>query len=53
MKILGIDPGIHGDAAIVHITDGEAPQLLDARWRRLPPQRSWRTRFDFDGSPSF
>jgi crossover junction endodeoxyribonuclease RuvC len=30
MRILGIDPGIHGGAGIVHITDGEAPQLLDA-----------------------
>jgi hypothetical protein len=30
MKILGVDPGVHGGAAIVHITDGEAPRLLDA-----------------------
>lgn len=30
MKILGIDPGIHGGCAIVAINSGDAPQLLDA-----------------------
>jgi len=30
MRVVGIDPGIHSGAAIVHITDGEAPRLLDA-----------------------
>jgi crossover junction endodeoxyribonuclease RuvC len=30
MKIIGIDPGIHGGLAIVEINDGAAPQLIDA-----------------------
>jgi crossover junction endodeoxyribonuclease RuvC len=30
MKILGVDPGIHGGLAIVVIDDGAAPQLIDA-----------------------
>jgi hypothetical protein len=30
MKLLGIDPGIHGGLAIVEINDGAAPQLIDA-----------------------
>jgi Holliday junction resolvasome RuvABC endonuclease subunit len=30
MKVLGIDPGINGGAAIIEITDGAAPRLLDA-----------------------
>jgi hypothetical protein len=30
MKILGIDPGIHGGLAIRKITDRAAPQLIDA-----------------------
>jgi len=30
MKILGIDPGIHGGLALVIINDGAAPQLVDA-----------------------
>jgi len=30
MKILGIDPGIHGGLALVKICDGAAPQLVDA-----------------------
>jgi Holliday junction resolvasome RuvABC endonuclease subunit len=30
MKILGVDPGIHGGLAIVEIIDGVAPQLIDA-----------------------
>ena len=30
MKILGIDPGIHGGLAIVLLNDGAAPQLIDA-----------------------
>src|SRR5262245_17799683 len=30
MKILGIDPGIHGGLAIVEINDGTAPTLVDA-----------------------
>jgi crossover junction endodeoxyribonuclease RuvC len=30
VKILGIDPGVHGGLAIVMISDGAAPQLLDA-----------------------
>jgi crossover junction endodeoxyribonuclease RuvC len=30
MKILGIDPGVHGGLAIVMINDGAAPQLVDA-----------------------
>ena len=30
MKVVGIDPGIHGGMAIVVINDGAAPQLADA-----------------------
>jgi Holliday junction resolvasome RuvABC endonuclease subunit len=30
MKILGVDPGIRGSFAIVEISDGAAPQLVDA-----------------------
>ena len=30
MKILGVDPGIHGGLAIVAIDNGTAPQLVDA-----------------------
>jgi crossover junction endodeoxyribonuclease RuvC len=30
VKILGVDPGIHGGLAIVEIIDGAAPQLFDA-----------------------
>jgi crossover junction endodeoxyribonuclease RuvC len=30
MKVLGVDPGIHGGLAIVDIIDGPAPQLIDA-----------------------
>ena len=30
MKILGVDPGIHGGIAIVAIDNGTAPQLVDA-----------------------
>ena len=30
MKILGIDPGIHGGCAVVVVIPGSAPQLLDA-----------------------
>lgn len=30
MKILGVDPGIHGGLAIVEPIDGAAPQLIDA-----------------------
>src|SRR5215831_3970104 len=30
MKILGIDPGIHGGLAIVEINDGAVPRLIDA-----------------------
>jgi crossover junction endodeoxyribonuclease RuvC len=29
MKYLGIDPGVHGALAIVVVSDGAAPQLLD------------------------
>jgi len=29
MKILGIDPGIHGALAIIEIVDGAMPQLVD------------------------
>ena len=29
MKILGIDPGIHGALALVEIVDGAAPQLVN------------------------
>jgi crossover junction endodeoxyribonuclease RuvC len=30
MRVLGIDPGVHGGAAIIEIANGAAPQLLDA-----------------------
>jgi crossover junction endodeoxyribonuclease RuvC len=30
MKILGIDPGIHGGLAIIDVINGAAPQLIDA-----------------------
>jgi hypothetical protein len=30
MKILGVDPGIHGGLAIVVINDGAAPLVIDA-----------------------
>jgi crossover junction endodeoxyribonuclease RuvC len=30
MKLLGIDPGIHGACSIVEVSDGAAPQLIDA-----------------------
>jgi crossover junction endodeoxyribonuclease RuvC len=30
VKILGIDPGVHGGLAIVVLNDGAAPQLIDA-----------------------
>ena len=30
MRILGVDPGIHGGLALVEINDGAAPQLVDA-----------------------
>ena len=30
MKILGVDPGIHGGLAIVAIDNATAPQLVDA-----------------------
>jgi crossover junction endodeoxyribonuclease RuvC len=30
MKILGIDPGVHGGCAVVSIVDGAAPELLEA-----------------------
>ena len=30
MKVLGVDPGIHGGLAIVSINDGAAPLLLEA-----------------------
>jgi len=30
MKILGVDPGIHGGLAVVEISDGAEPRLLDA-----------------------
>ena len=30
MRILGIDPGVHGGIAIVEIIDGAAPQVLGA-----------------------
>jgi hypothetical protein len=29
MKVLGIDPGIHGALALVNIIDGTASQLID------------------------
>ena len=30
MKVLGVDPGVHGGLAILEIMDGAAPQLLEA-----------------------
>ena len=30
MRILGIDPGIHGGLAIVDVVDGAAPLLINA-----------------------
>jgi len=30
MKILGVDPGVRGGLAVVEISDGAAPQLIDA-----------------------
>jgi Holliday junction resolvasome RuvABC endonuclease subunit len=30
VRVLGIDPGVHGGAAVIDITDGAAPQLVDA-----------------------
>ena len=30
MRVLGVDPGIHGGLAIVEFVDGVAPQLADA-----------------------
>ena len=30
MKILGVDPGVHGGLAIVAVDNGAAPQLVDA-----------------------
>jgi crossover junction endodeoxyribonuclease RuvC len=30
MKILGVDPGIHGGLAIIEIIDGAAPRLVEA-----------------------
>jgi crossover junction endodeoxyribonuclease RuvC len=30
MKLLGIDPGIHGGLAIIELNDGAVPQLIDA-----------------------
>jgi Holliday junction resolvasome RuvABC endonuclease subunit len=30
MKILGVDPGVHGGLAIVDIVDGTTPELIDA-----------------------
>src|SRR5262249_61316610 len=30
MKILGVDPGIHGGLAIVEINDGATPRLVEA-----------------------
>jgi crossover junction endodeoxyribonuclease RuvC len=30
MKVLGVDPGIHGGLAIIEINDGAAPKLVDA-----------------------
>ena len=35
MKILGVDPGVHGGLALVEINDGTAPALLeDLDWDR-------------------
>jgi Holliday junction resolvasome RuvABC endonuclease subunit len=30
VRILGVDPGVHGGLAIVEINDGAVPQLIDA-----------------------
>jgi crossover junction endodeoxyribonuclease RuvC len=30
VKVLGVDPGVHGGLALVEINDGTAPQLIDA-----------------------
>jgi crossover junction endodeoxyribonuclease RuvC len=30
MKVLGVDPGVHGGLAVVSIDNGVAPELLDA-----------------------
>jgi crossover junction endodeoxyribonuclease RuvC len=30
MKVLGVDPGVRGGLALVEISDGVAPQLIDA-----------------------
>jgi Holliday junction resolvasome RuvABC endonuclease subunit len=30
MRILGVDPGVHGGLAIIELNDGAAPQLVDA-----------------------
>ena len=30
MKILGVDPDIHGGLAIIELNNGTAPQLIDA-----------------------
>ena len=39
MKILGVDPGIHGGLAIVEIDDGAAPQLVEASTFRSSARR--------------
>jgi crossover junction endodeoxyribonuclease RuvC len=30
MRILGIDPGVHGGLAVIELNDGAVPQLIDA-----------------------
>jgi Holliday junction resolvasome RuvABC endonuclease subunit len=30
MKLLGIDPGVHGGLALIEVVDGVAPRLVDA-----------------------
>src|SRR5438045_2799093 len=30
MRILGIDPGVHGGLAVIEVNDGAAPVLIDA-----------------------
>jgi crossover junction endodeoxyribonuclease RuvC len=30
VRILGIDPGVHGGLAVIELNDGAAPQLVDA-----------------------
>jgi Holliday junction resolvasome RuvABC endonuclease subunit len=30
MRILGVDPGVHGGLAVIELNDGAAPQLVDA-----------------------